>query len=147
MGKRKSKTKPQPKKRVKLDTVFDCPFCNHTGSVECDIDMKELIGEAKCGICQEHYSTTVTALTEPIDIYSEWIDACERVNKREDEDGDEDEDEDGDEDEVENVNEDEYEDEDEDAFQEFKDTDKSSNKYKRTPEKHHENIDTYDSDE
>ncbi|KAL6535967.1 hypothetical protein OROHE_012811 [Orobanche hederae] len=141
MGKRKSKTKPQPKKRVKLDTVFDCPFCNHTGSVECDIDMKELIGEAKCGICQEHYSTTVTALTEPVDIYSEWIDACERVNKQKDEDGDEDEDE------VENVNDDEYEDEEEDAFQEFKDLDKRSNKDKRTPKKHHENIDAYDSDE
>jgi len=42
--------------------------------------MKNLIGEASCRICQENFSTTVNALTEPIDIYSEWIDECERVN-------------------------------------------------------------------
>lgn len=26
----------------------------------------------------------VSALTEPIDVYSEWIDECERVNAQED---------------------------------------------------------------
>ncbi|KAI3410587.1 uncharacterized protein J3R85_018725 [Psidium guajava] len=46
--------------------------------------MKNLIGEAVCGICQESFSTTITALTEAIDIYSEWIDECERVNAAED---------------------------------------------------------------
>uniref|UniRef100_A0A7N2R4W0 Transcription elongation factor 1 homolog n=1 Tax=Quercus lobata TaxID=97700 RepID=A0A7N2R4W0_QUELO len=61
MGKRKAKTKPPPKKRMdKLDTVFSCPFCNHGTSVECRIDMKNLIGEASCRICQESFSTTVT---------------------------------------------------------------------------------------
>ena len=36
MGKRKSRAKPPPKKRMdKLDTVFSCPFCNHGTSVEC----------------------------------------------------------------------------------------------------------------
>lgn len=36
MGKRKSRAKPPPKKRMdKLDTVFSCPFCNHGSSVEC----------------------------------------------------------------------------------------------------------------
>ncbi|CAJ1939196.1 unnamed protein product [Sphenostylis stenocarpa] len=89
MGKRKAKTKPPPKKRMdRLDTVFSCPFCNHGTSVECcisfDSDMKNLIGEASCRICQESFSTTITALTEAIDIYSEWIDECERVNNRED---------------------------------------------------------------
>ncbi|WMV15945.1 hypothetical protein MTR67_009330 [Solanum verrucosum] len=115
MGKRKSKSKPPPKKRMdKLDTVFSCPFCSHGTSVECRIDMKNLIGEANCRICQESFSTTVTgissdfsfinlfivslnlihfekdgsiALTEAIDIYSEWIDECERVNNLEDDDG------------------------------------------------------------
>ncbi|KAH7512611.1 hypothetical protein FEM48_Zijuj12G0109100 [Ziziphus jujuba var. spinosa] len=47
-------------------------------------DMKNLIGEAVCRICQESFSTTITALTEAIDIYSEWIDECERVNTLED---------------------------------------------------------------
>ncbi|KAK4345056.1 hypothetical protein RND71_035232 [Anisodus tanguticus] len=45
--------------------------------------MKNLIGEANRRICQESFSTTVTALTEPIDIYSGWIDECERVNNYE----------------------------------------------------------------
>ncbi|KAK8350811.1 hypothetical protein V6Z12_A06G233400 [Gossypium hirsutum] len=54
-------------------------------------DMKNLIGEASCRICQESFSTVVTALTEAIDIYSEWIDECERVNNLEDDDGDQDE--------------------------------------------------------
>ncbi|CAK9181874.1 unnamed protein product [Ilex paraguariensis] len=63
MGKRKSSAKPPPKKRMdKLDTVFSCPFCNHGTSVECLIDMKNLIGEAICRICQESFSTTVTGM-------------------------------------------------------------------------------------
>ncbi|XP_057963768.1 transcription elongation factor 1 homolog isoform X1 [Malania oleifera] len=63
MGKRKSRAKPPPKKRMdKLDTVFSCPFCSHGTSVECRIDMKNLIGEAVCRICQESFSTTVTGM-------------------------------------------------------------------------------------
>ncbi|XVE51411.1 hypothetical protein DITRI_Ditri02bG0037900 [Diplodiscus trichospermus] len=61
MGKRKSRAKPAPKKRMdKLDTVFSCPFCNHGTSVECRLDMKNLIGEASCRICQESFSTVIT---------------------------------------------------------------------------------------
>ncbi|CAH9079898.1 unnamed protein product [Cuscuta europaea] len=87
MGKRKSRAKPAPKKRMdKLDTVFDCPFCCNVKSVECHIDMKSLIAEAHCRDCKESYSTTATALTEAIDVYSEWIDECERVNNLEDDD-------------------------------------------------------------
>ncbi|KAI3929011.1 hypothetical protein MKX01_029540 [Papaver californicum] len=80
MARRKSRTKPAPNKRLleKLDKVFSCPFCNH--GVECVMDMKLTIGSAICGIRQESYSTKINMLTEPIDIYSEWIDECERVN-------------------------------------------------------------------
>ncbi|KAG2283070.1 hypothetical protein Bca4012_051743 [Brassica carinata] len=85
MGKRKSRAKPATTKRMdKLDTVFSCPFCNHGSSVECQINMKEMIGIATCRICEESFSTTITALSEAIDIYSEWIDECERVNTVED---------------------------------------------------------------
>ncbi|XP_042484108.1 transcription elongation factor 1 homolog [Macadamia integrifolia] len=82
MGKRKSRPKTEPKKRMeKLESVFNCPFCNHEKSVNCNIDRKEMIGEVMCIICQERYSTAITNLSEPIDIYSEWIDECERVNE------------------------------------------------------------------
>ncbi|MBA0689515.1 hypothetical protein Goari_007241, partial [Gossypium aridum] len=36
MGKRKSKAKSAPKKRMdKLDAIFSCTFCNHGTGVEC----------------------------------------------------------------------------------------------------------------
>ncbi|KAI3912876.1 hypothetical protein MKW98_012818 [Papaver atlanticum] len=87
MARRKSRSKPAPKKRLleKLDKVFSCPFCNHMYGVECVIDMKLRIGSAVCCICDAHYSTKINRLTEPIDIYSEWIDECERVNNAEEE--------------------------------------------------------------
>lgn len=83
MGKRKSSAKPAAcKKRVeKLDTVFTCPFCNHGSSVECKFDMEKMVGLAVCYVCKARFGTNITPLTEAIDIYSEWIDECERVNK------------------------------------------------------------------
>lgn len=33
MGKRKSSSKPVTKQKVKLDTTFDCLFCNHEKAV------------------------------------------------------------------------------------------------------------------
>ncbi|KAL3849221.1 hypothetical protein ACJIZ3_011103 [Penstemon smallii] len=88
MGKRKSRAKPQPKKRMdKLDTVFTCPFCSHAKSVECEIDWESMIGAVFCYICKESFNTNVTTLTEPIDIYSEWIDECELANNREEDEG------------------------------------------------------------
>jgi transcription elongation factor Elf1 len=29
----------------------------------------------------EDFQTTITLLTEPIDVYSDWIDACEAANQ------------------------------------------------------------------
>ncbi|KAE8714984.1 Transcription elongation factor 1-like protein [Hibiscus syriacus] len=69
-GKRKSRAKPAPKKRMdKLDTVFSCP----------SVIMEQALSAA--------------SLTEPIEIYSEWIDECERVNNLEEEEEDVDQDE------------------------------------------------------
>ncbi|KAL6839568.1 hypothetical protein ACP4OV_030507 [Aristida adscensionis] len=86
MGKRKSRSSKlaaKPKKAPKLNTAFDCPFCNHTGSVECSIDLKGGVAVASCGVCKEEYGTSAHPLTEPIDVYSDWIDACERANEEE----------------------------------------------------------------
>ncbi|KAL6898104.1 hypothetical protein ACP4OV_006700 [Aristida adscensionis] len=92
MGKRKSrmsKLASKPKKAPKLDTAFTCPFCNHAGAVDCAIDLKDCVAFAECCICKAHYYTKAHALTEPIDVYHDWIDACERANE---EDADEDDD-------------------------------------------------------
>uniref|UniRef100_A0A452V087 Transcription elongation factor 1 homolog n=1 Tax=Ursus maritimus TaxID=29073 RepID=A0A452V087_URSMA len=76
MGRRKSKRKPPPKKKMTgtLETQFTCPFCNHEKS--CDGD--RLIS---CTVCLEEFQTPITYLSEPVDVYSDWIDACEAANQ------------------------------------------------------------------
>ena len=83
MAKRKSrKAKAPPKKKpAKLDTAFVCPFCGHPDAVGCLIDLKHRFARASCRICQESYATRANALTEPVDVYSEWIDACVDANE------------------------------------------------------------------
>ncbi|CAD5176263.1 unnamed protein product [Musa acuminata subsp. malaccensis] len=86
MAKRRSRTSKLIKtKKVesKLEEAFTCPFCNHDKSVSCTLDTKLKIGEAQCWVCKESYATTIHHLTEPIDIYSEWVDECEKVDKSE----------------------------------------------------------------
>ncbi|ORE12725.1 hypothetical protein BCV71DRAFT_190552, partial [Rhizopus microsporus] len=68
-GKRKTKRKPQKKLKAKLDTTFNCLFCNHENSVDCKIDHANKLGH-------------LNYLDEPVDVYSAWIDACEDVNQR-----------------------------------------------------------------
>ncbi|EER87924.1 transcription elongation factor 1 homolog [Sorghum bicolor] len=86
MGKRKSRTSKlmaEPKKAPKLDTDFTCPFCNHRRAVQCCIFLKERhpFAVVSCVVCKETYATKANALTEPIDVYSEWIDSCEEANE------------------------------------------------------------------
>lgn len=80
MGKRKSTKAPPKKQRPKLDTTFNCPFCNASKSVSCTLDHDREIGTAKCSLCAQHYSMNITHLTDPIDVYTEWLDACEKTN-------------------------------------------------------------------
>jgi transcription elongation factor Elf1 len=37
-------------------------------------------------VCGQKYTCNITHLSEPIDVYSDWIDACDKANK---EDGEE----------------------------------------------------------
>jgi transcription elongation factor Elf1 len=89
MGKRKSrmsKLLAQPK----LETTFMCPFCNNADSVECVIHVKEMYAVLSCFVCKGRYYTEADPLTEPVDVYSEWFDACVELNrKRRREDSDE----------------------------------------------------------
>ncbi|XP_015262993.1 PREDICTED: transcription elongation factor 1 homolog [Gekko japonicus] len=69
MGRRKSKRKPPPKKKMTgtLETQFTCPFCNHEKS--CDVKMLPSL------------TFDSADLSEPVDVYSDWIDACEAANQ------------------------------------------------------------------
>lgn len=84
MGKRKS-SKPPPKKAVaKLDTTFSCPFCNSDKSVSCQMDWDNEVGIVSCNACTAQFTGRITHLSEPVDVYSEWLDECERAEEEAD---------------------------------------------------------------
>ena len=43
-----------------------------------DMDVK--IGTLTCQICEAHFEAKIHALSEPVDIYADWIDECEALN-------------------------------------------------------------------
>ncbi|KAI0725123.1 Elf1-domain-containing protein [Fomitopsis betulina] len=83
MGKRKkSSRKPTgPRRKESLETQFTCLFCHHDKSVTVRLDRKEGIAQLFCKVCDQRYQSKVNHLTEPIDIYSEWIDAADSAEK------------------------------------------------------------------
>ncbi|UJR08150.1 hypothetical protein I4U23_012426 [Adineta vaga] len=84
MGRKKSKRKPQKTTSHRLrtlQTLFECPFCNHESSCDVKFDRKKQRGQIFCQICSETYETDVNYLSEAIDVYNAWIDACEEANK------------------------------------------------------------------
>lgn len=80
MGKRKSSKPPPKKQRPKLSKAFNCPFCNSDKTVIATLDWEEHKGKVECTVCHETYGSQINALTEAVDIYSDWIDACEEAN-------------------------------------------------------------------
>ncbi|KAH8863546.1 Transcription elongation factor 1 like [Schistosoma japonicum] len=82
MGRRRSSNKPPPKRKiiVPLDKVFNCPFCNHGRSCEVIMQRDNNIGYIKCTICLEDFQTKINYLSQEIDVYNDWIDACEEAN-------------------------------------------------------------------
>lgn len=81
MGKRKKSTRTPVKRAVlKLDTKFNCLFCNHDQSVTCTLDKKNSIGSLQCKICGQSFQTRINGLSQPVDVYSDWFDAVEEVN-------------------------------------------------------------------
>ncbi|CAG7835209.1 unnamed protein product [Allacma fusca] len=82
MGKKKSKRKPPPKSKAiePLETQFNCPFCNHERSCEVKMDKSRNTGRITCRVCMECFQSQINYLSEPIDVYNDWIDACETAN-------------------------------------------------------------------
>lgn len=82
MGRRKSKRKPPPKRKAiePLDLQFNCPFCNHEKSCEVKMDKGRNTAKITCRVCLEDYQATINFLSEPVDVYNDWIDACESAN-------------------------------------------------------------------
>ncbi|EFW22826.1 hypothetical protein D8B26_006401 [Coccidioides posadasii str. Silveira] len=86
MGKRKkSSRKPAaPKKREPLPTTFSCLFCNHENCVIVKLDKKLGLGNLTCKVCGQRFQTGINYLSAAVDVYSDWIDACDAVAKEKD---------------------------------------------------------------
>ena len=87
-----------------LPTNFPCLFCNHEKSVSVKLERKAGIGELFCKVCgqqfqtgincgsqnnfrQMAYSNNLLDLSAAVDVYSDWIDACDAVAKEGAEEG------------------------------------------------------------
>ncbi|KAJ3222734.1 hypothetical protein HDU81_009630 [Chytriomyces hyalinus] len=81
MGKRKSAKKPQAKLKVKLEKEFQCVLCNHENAISVRMDKSNNIGNLQCKKCGVTFQSIINSLSEPIDVYHDWIDASEEVNK------------------------------------------------------------------
>ncbi|PWY63702.1 Elf1-domain-containing protein [Aspergillus heteromorphus CBS 117.55] len=83
MGKRKksSRQPQQPKKREPLPTTFACLFCNHENSIVVKLDKKLGLGNLSCKVCGQRFQTGINYLSAAVDVYSDWVDACDAVAK------------------------------------------------------------------
>lgn len=81
MAKKKKSQKPMVvRKKPKLETVFDCPFCNHQLCVEIKLDRDRRVGSLRCRICSTQHSSKIHHLSAAVDVYCAWIDECHKVN-------------------------------------------------------------------
>ncbi|EJW02457.1 hypothetical protein EDEG_03130 [Edhazardia aedis USNM 41457] len=81
MGKRKKTLRGSLKNKKKigpLPTRFSCPECKHENVVSCKVFKKDGIGVAVCKVCEAKHECLASALTKPIDIYSDWVDKSDR---------------------------------------------------------------------
>ncbi|PBP20263.1 transcription elongation factor [Diplocarpon rosae] len=83
MGKRKKAAKKPvgPKKNAPLPSNFDCLFCNHVSSVSVKLDKKAGVGALACKVCSQHFQCSINYLSAAVDVYSDWVDACDAVAK------------------------------------------------------------------
>ena len=83
MGRRKKAVKKAvKKKKLVVAKVFKCLFCSSDKSVACLLDGKAAVGKLECGICKAKYRTRINSLSEPIDVFTEWLDATYEANSK-----------------------------------------------------------------
>jgi len=45
------------------------------------MDKEKWIGYIRCSVCDASYQMMTNYLSEPVDVYSEWLDKCEEENE------------------------------------------------------------------
>lgn len=68
--KRIVRTKPIPT----LPTVFDCPICGTTNSINIDIDRKIRTAVIFCGKCKIQTTKPIRPIEERVDVFGDWLD-------------------------------------------------------------------------
>mmetsp|Transcript_23574 Transcript_23574/g.67530 ORF Transcript_23574/g.67530 Transcript_23574/m.67530 type:complete len:98 (-) Transcript_23574:94-387(-) len=84
MGRRRSRAQAAPKPKPKLDTMFDCLFCQTGKAVEVKMVRLEQIGFLKCRVCGVTFQSRISYLSEAVDVYSDWVDETEEANMKKD---------------------------------------------------------------
>lgn len=69
------------RKKYAVAKVFKCLFCNHDQSVACKLDTRSMTGELQCSICDAKFQTQINSLSEPIDIFTEWLDETSNLQE------------------------------------------------------------------
>jgi transcription elongation factor Elf1 len=90
---KKAAKKVIKKKKYTVAKVFKCIFCNHDKSVTCALDTKTMTGQLVCSICEAKFETKINSLTDPVDVFTEWLDetsenqvkATQSLNREEEE--------------------------------------------------------------
>jgi len=47
--------------------------------VTCKLDKKAGIGSLQCKVCGQRFQSNINYLSHAVDVYSEWVDACDEV--------------------------------------------------------------------
>ncbi|KAF2756036.1 Elf1-domain-containing protein [Pseudovirgaria hyperparasitica] len=77
-----NKAKKQgPTQREALATTFQCLFCNHEKSVTVKLERKLGVGQLLCKVCGQTFQTNINYLSAAVDVYADWVDACDAVAK------------------------------------------------------------------
>merc|ERR1719265_1192187 len=82
MGRRRTRAQAAPKPKPKLDTTFDCLFCQSAKAIEVKLVRLEQIGYLKCRVCGAGFQSRINYLSEAVDVYSDWVDEAEEANMR-----------------------------------------------------------------
>ncbi len=71
--KRIVRTKPIPS----LPTVFDCPKCGASKTLNIDIDRKIRTAVILCGKCKTQITRPIRPIEERVDVFGNWLDELE----------------------------------------------------------------------
>ncbi|CAD6587792.1 MAG: hypothetical protein TREMPRED_004856 [Tremellales sp. Tagirdzhanova-0007] len=83
MAKRKASRKiPVKKNNIPLASSFKCLFCHHDKSVSVKMDKGTMFGHLTCKTCGQHYTTPINNLSAAVDVYFDWVDACEEIREK-----------------------------------------------------------------